>query len=125
MLCLFFSKIQNIYNCIIAEHGFHFSSSLTESDFIRRQGILFFYSDIIYMFEFNLRACLYLYFVCLQEGKIVASQQMQKLMKDHNISPLKSLYGLAQVPVFLSFFFALRAITGSEVRDHLRFCCKY
>ncbi|EGD74969.1 hypothetical protein PTSG_07193 [Salpingoeca rosetta] len=50
-----------------------------------------------------------------EEGKIAASQRLQELMKKNGVSPLKSLYGFAQIPVFLSFFFALRSITGGEV----------
>ena len=64
-------------------------------------------------------------FCAWQEGRIEASERMKALMKENNVNPLKTLLGFAQIPVFLSFFFALRGITSSDVcftSLQLRYC---
>ncbi|UZJ54201.1 hypothetical protein CBS101457_003521 [Exobasidium rhododendri] len=60
----------------------------------------------------------------IQYAKSVGDQRLlqesavyvQKLMKDNNCSPLKSFIAPAiQMPVFISFFFALRGLAGADL----------
>ncbi|KAI9204844.1 60Kd inner membrane protein-domain-containing protein, partial [Polychytrium aggregatum] len=44
-----------------------------------------------------------------------ATRRLQKIYKDHGINPLTSLLGLAQVPVFISFFLGIRDMCNLPV----------